>query len=290
MKVIFLQSLLALLVYPGFLFTLGLSILAAKLSGTQIITRSLGKSFRKAWRESEVSITLLTICLASGGLLLLPWPLHPTFLTARPPEANGSLWLGAWAGLEGAFLLALLPGLFAGSPLVARASSREAQLGVVGRSLLWLALGSSLVFHQDWRIVGSNGQSPLLAHILAILAAIVAFPAAIGWGPFRAKESLAFGGPNHGLDSQTIDLAQAAHALHRSALLAASLVALLPPFPQFPLVNLVLIMVVFSGLSFFLAHYKAFGPVFTLQEALRFCWWRALPCGIIALAYLGFVR
>jgi len=289
-KVIFLQSLLALLVYPGFLFTLGLSILAAKLSGTQIITRSLGKSFRKAWRESEVSITLLTICLASGGLLLLPWPLHPTFLTARPPEANGSLWLGAWAGLEGAFLLALLPGLFAGSPLVARASSREAQLGVVGRSLLWLALGSSLVFHHDWRIVGSNGQSPLLAHILAILAAIVAFPAAIGWGPFRAKESLAFGGPNHGLDSQTIDLAQAAHALHRSALLAASLVALLPPFPQFPLGNLVLIMVVFSGLSFFLAHYKAFGPVFTLQEALRFCWWRALPCGIIALAYLGFVR
>jgi hypothetical protein len=280
------QILLAVLVYPGVMLALLLGMLYAVLRTAQPWQHSLA-AFRAGlsrapWTSQEWALHILSVVLAGCALALLPWPWHPL-----PPDP--AVWLWAWSALEAAFLLPLLPAMLAGSPPVVRAASRAAQIGVTGRAVLWLGLTVGLLLHNSagWQLLNENGQSPLLAHVLALLVAVFALPVAIEWGPFSPEKSLAPDGAEQGLDDTTITLARAAAHVRAAALLAASLVALLPlsllPAP----VGLLLVLVAFAGISVLLKQQAGRAPRLTLPGALRACLWRALPIGAAAVIYLG---
>src|SRR5207249_7684455 len=102
--------------------------------------------------------------------------------------------LALWAALEGAFLVPLAPGLLRPSPLGARAASREGQMGVAGRFVIWMAIGTALWAGAGWSPAALPGR------VLAALAGLMALPAAIGAGPFGAERSLSAAGAEVGLD------------------------------------------------------------------------------------------
>ncbi len=160
---------------------------------------------------------MASILLAALALVLLPWPLHP---------ATGQLWIGGplalWIAVEGAFLVPLLPGLLAPSPLAARAAVREAQIGAAGRFVVWLAVGTALWSGVGWAV----GELP--GRALAALAGLLALPAAIGIGIFSAERSLSAAGAEEGLDEATADLLRFARIVRGAALLALLIVAVLP--------------------------------------------------------------
>ncbi|NJN68806.1 MAG: hypothetical protein HC884_19935, partial [Chloroflexaceae bacterium] len=138
------------------------------------------------WSSAEGLVSIFSILLTAGGwicLLCSGWAgwFGPVLLPLP------ALWLLAWAGLEGAFFLSLLPGLLSGPPPVVRAAIREAQVGTAGRILLWVALGAGLVLHPTGDLATPSALSPILTHVLALLTALFAFPIAAGWGPYAAE-------------------------------------------------------------------------------------------------------
>jgi hypothetical protein len=268
------QTVIALLLYPGLLLALGLSLLytVVTVGRPAFHWGAIGA----AGRSVEGSMYALSIILAGCGLALLPWPLHPLAL-------DPGVWLWAWALFEGAFLLPLLPGLLVGTPTVVRAASREAQIGVAGRALLWLVLAIGLLFPF------TGGLLTLPAYLLIIAAATFALPAAVGWGPFAAETTITPGGTAHGLDRQTAVLAATARSIRTAVLLAASLVALLPRTLVPPWVGLLLLAVVFILVSLLFRRLTGRLPRQTLPDALRLCWWRVLPPVLVAGVYLGII-
>ncbi|NTU83965.1 MAG: hypothetical protein HGA45_32105, partial [Chloroflexales bacterium] len=200
--------------------------------------------------------TLGGTLLAGLGLATLPWPLHPV---------GGGAWVWGWAAFELAFLLPLLPALLSGAPPVARAAIREAQLGALARALLWAALSGALAMHGQWT------GALVVAHILALAAALAAFPAAIGWGPFGPEERVTPGGPAAGLPTPGHALDAWARDARAGALLAAILVAGLPVGALPPAVGLALVA---AGLVIGAVLLRSFAgrlPRMTLPDALRFC-------------------
>ncbi len=268
------QTIIALLIYPGLLSALGLSLLytVVTVGRPALHWRAIGA----AGRSVEGGMYALSIVLAGCGLALLPWPLHPL-----APEAG--VWLWAWALFEGAFLLPLLPGLLVGTPTVVRAAGREAQIGVAGRALLWLVLAIGLLFPFEGRLL------TLPAYLLIIAAATFAFPAAVGWGPFAAETTITPGGTAHGLDRHTAILAATASTIRTAALLAASLVALLPRTLVPPWAELFLLAVVFVLVSLLFRRLTGLLPRQALPDALRICWWRVLPPALTAGVYLAII-
>lgn len=234
------------------------------------------------WRSAEGLVSISSIFLTMAGWICLLWGVW--FV----PPLSPALWLLAWAGLEGAFFVALLPGLQSGTPPVARAAIRSAQVGTTGRTLLWVALGSGLVLHSTWDLATPTGFSPLLAHILAILTALFAFPVAAEWGPYAAETSLAPGGTEQGLAEPVRAIARAAFSLRMVTLLAAGLVALLPfsLLPLAPWGGGMLLAVALLALVILLERRKGVWPRVSLPETLRVCWWRTLPLGIATVVYL----
>src|SRR5690349_9823529 len=91
----------------------------------------------------EDALQIASAVLALGALWALPWP--------GLARAASSLW-PAWALLEAAWLLPLLPPLKAGAPPVVRAGAREAQIGALGRAALWLALGALAGLGAGWEL------------------------------------------------------------------------------------------------------------------------------------------
>jgi hypothetical protein len=280
------QTIFALLIYPGLMFALLLGVFYETLTLGRFQRERLAGYLAllrrpQSW-TNEQAMNILSILLASLGLLLLPWPLHPV----TPPPV---LWLWSWGALEAAFLLPLLPAMLVGSPLLARAAVRTAQIGVAGRSLLWLAMVVSLLLHNNWQLVGANGHSPALAHGLAALAAVFAFPLAIGWGSYDAETSLNPDGVDSGLDQATRELAQFARTVCTAVLLAAALLALLPVGLLVAPVALLLWLSIFIAASTPLKLLSGYYPRHTLPGALRRCMWRALPAGAAAVVYLALV-
>lgn len=278
-----LSWLIALLIYPGLVFALLAGI------GYASITRGIPQamlSFRgilspKAWGSNEGMLHGISIILAGFGLAFLPFPWHPAEATYQP-----AFWLLAWGGLEGAFLIALLPGLIAGSPHIVRATIREAQTGAAGRALLWLALTTSLTIHTDWSLLQSNHHSPLVVHGLALLAGIIAFPIATGWGAFAPETSITPGGSEQGLGQEIVSLMRAARATRTGALLTALLVALLPIGTLSPIVGLIILIALFAAAGILLKRQEGNKPRLSLPSILRVCWWRAFPSTMAALIYL----
>jgi hypothetical protein len=217
--------------------------------------------------------------LAALTLALLPWPLHP---------AAAWSWVGSpaalWAALEGAFLLPVLAGLLAPASLGERAASREAQIGVAGRCVVWLAIGIALWAGAGW------GARELPGRVLAGLAGLLALPAAIGVGPFGAERSLNAAGAEEGLDEATASLVRFARTARGAALLAMLIVTSLPPALFQPWVALLLIAGLFMLVALLLNRIAGTLPRLTLPAALRWCWWRALPLAVAGLVYVIFVK
>lgn len=274
----------ALLLYPGLVFTLGAGLLYAVLTAGPRQARALlrGVASPAAWLSAEGMVYLVCIGLAASGLVFLPWPLHPA------PPTDAGAWLLAWGGLEGAFLVALLPGLLAGAPPVARATIREAQIGVAGRLPLWLALSGGLLLQSSAST--SFSLLALLAYGLIALTLAFALPPAVGWGPFAAETSVTPGGTEQGLGRATTAAAQLARATRSAALLAACLLAALPLSVLAPAAGsesaLLLLLLVWLVASALLGKLAGRWPRIPMPDVLAVCWWRTLPLAIAAIICL----
>jgi hypothetical protein len=230
---------------------------------------------RAAWGSLDGLLSLASILLAALALVLLPWPLHP---------AAGWAWVGRpallWAAIEGAFLLPLLAGMMAPAALGVRAASREAQISLAGRCVIWLAIGIALWAGAGWEARALPGRA------LGALAGLLALPAAIGAGPFGAERSLSAAGAEEGLDEATASLVRFARTARGAALLAVLIVASLPSALLQPWVTLLLIAGLFVLVALLLNRIAGALPRLTLPAALRWCWWRALPLAVVGLVYL----
>jgi hypothetical protein len=265
--------LFALFLYPGLLLALVLAALFRMVAEPHVQQRGASRfAFSGALLLGVASIALMAF-----GLALLPWPLHP---------APNWPWVGRlallWVVIEGAFLLPLLPGLRSAAPLVVRAASREVQLGVAGRVVVWLAIGLALAQGGAWALMNLPGRAGLL------LAGLLALPAAAGVGPFGAERSLNMTGMEQGLDDATARLLRFARTTRAAGLLAALIVASLHTVPTQPLFALLIMLALFVVVLLLLRQTLAL-PRLTLPGALRWCWWRALPLAVVALVYLSVV-
>lgn len=269
-----LLNMIAALLYPGLVTALGLGALYRLL-----LRRGLGPlPGAGALGTREGLAAAAGVLLAGLGLALLPWPLRP--------GAGGVAWLWAWAAFELAFLTPLLPALAAGAPAVVRAALREAQLGTLARALLWAALAAALALHERW----GDGLA-LAAHLLSISAALAAFPAAVGWGPFGPEDWLTPGGIAAGLDQAGQRLDAWARDLRAGALLAALLVSTLPLGVLPPLVGLALLLLGVMIGALLLREFAGRLPRMNLPGALRFCLLWALPLTLVTtLALAAAVR
>jgi hypothetical protein len=218
-------------------------------------------------REDVLQIT--SALLALGALSALPWP---GLEGGAPP-----LWL-AWSLLEAAWLLPLLPALLAGAPPVARAGVRQAQIGVLGRAALWLALGVLAGLGASWQLAA------LPPRLLALVSAAFALPAALGWGPFGPLPGWPGSSADAGLPERTARLGRASYGVRCAALLLATLVLALPlPLPA-P-AALATIVGAAALLALAGARLRGQAPRLTLEDALRHTALRALPLGIAAIIY-----
>ncbi len=274
----------ALLGYPGLLTLLLLtSLLAATLRQPRAVVQGMGALLRGAWWQDERLWLGLSMLAAAVGMALLPMPLNPI----RPTVVA---WWWAWLAFEVAFLLPLLPALLTTHPPLARAALREVQVGVSGRAILWLALGVSLILYDVWSVQDAQGHSPLLGHALAILAASLTFPAAVGWGSFAPPTTLTANASRHGLPMPLAQAAAAAHLVRVSALLLASLVCLLPMSQVAVPVGIGMLLVSFALGCGWLAWQQAQAIQLPLTLALQRCWWRAFPLALMAVIYLSVLR
>lgn len=265
------RTLIAALIYPG----LVTAIVAGALFGLVVNGTALRPALGAA-RSREGLATLAGVLCAGLALAAMPWPFH----LAQP----GLAWLWAWASFELAFLLPLLPALTTGAPAVARAAIREAQIGVLGRAALWGALTASLAVHDDWR----PATAP--AHLLALAAALLALPAAIGWGPFAPEERVTPGGAEAGLPDEVRALNAWARDVRAGALTAAALVATLPAGAGPPWLGAVMVAAGLVAGLLILRRLERRLPRMTLPAAVRFCALWALPAAALASLALAFAE
>ncbi len=276
------SSLLALILYPGLAFVVLLGIAYALLSGRRFVSHAFTALLHvQVWQSGEGVLAMTSMVLAGIGLACMPLPL----LSLAPGHMG--IWLLAWGGLEGAFLLPLLPALLTGMPQIARAAIREAQIGAAGRLLLWLALLVGLSIQSYWQQPDAAILILLPPLVLAIIAAVFAFPAAIGWGPYASDAAITTGGVAQGLGKEIQGALQAARYTRAAALLVATLVALLPlVLLPMPVLGLVVLLVVAGGVRLLMRRLDGQFPILALPDAINMCWWRALPAGAVALVYL----
>lgn len=269
------NELVALVAFPGLLFMLVLTVvLNALVEGVP----RLG-DLRLPRFGFESAAGLASLLLAVLGSALLPWPLNPA--QSIGPLAGP---LAAFATIEGAFLIALLPGLLAPNALVNRAVIRETQIGVAGRAVVWIALGTLLWQTGAWTVTSAPGR------LLLSAAGLLALPAAIGVGPFAADGNLTLSGAEHGLDSGTSGFIRFVRRVRGTVLFSAVLLALLPLNQIRPTLALVLSAAVALVVVLMLRRLNGRMPRVTVPTALRWCWWRALPLAAVGLVYLAFVR
>jgi hypothetical protein len=265
---------MAILLYPG----LALALILALVFRWLAEGRAPRPRLQLPSLGADTVAGLASILLAALALALLPWPLHPV--------ASGG-WIGSplalWVVVEGAFLAPLLPGLLAPTALAARATAREAQIGAAGRFVFWLAIGALLWSDAGWTPAELPGRA------LAVLAGLLALPAAAGVGPFGAEHSLSAAGAEGGLDEAAADLLRFARTLRGAALLAALIVAALAPAALRPPIALALSAALFLVFALLLRRATLALPRLTLPGALRWCWWRALPLAVGGIVYLMIV-
>ena len=264
------QYLIAFGLYPGLLTTLGLTLLVIFVARLHAAGGGLTRGMLATVRGDGSVLILLGALLPIGAAALLPWPGSALGAVRR----LDTLWL-AWALLETSFVLALLPGGQSASPASVRAAMREAQLGAAGRVALWAALGVALWAGDSWTIKTAVGQS------LALVAALVALPAAAGWGPFAPESSIAPAGAEGDLNRQVAELAQWGRAIRTTVLITLAAVVAVPRIPQVHWgVNLALVGLMIgagAGIGRTLNGVSVRQP---LLAGLRWCYAWALPLAV----------
>jgi hypothetical protein len=262
---------LAATLYPGLITTLALGLIYRLLRGRAGGGSGAG-GLGAALRSREGLAAIAGMLAAAVGLAAMPWPFHPLGATRA--------WLWAWAGIELAFLIPLAPALAAGAPQVVRAAARRAQIGAFGRALLWVALTASLTIHAEWRLAA------LPAHLLALTAAMIAFPIAAGWGPFDDEASVTGAGVGAGLPPAARWLDGLARDVATGALLAAALVATLPTASGPAWLGPILIAVGFAAAVATLRRLDGRMPRLTLPAILSLGWAYVAPLAAAAAVAL----
>lgn len=262
------QMIATILLYPG--------ILTALVAGGLyrfLLRRGVGSlPTPTALMSREGMAAGAGVVLAALGLALLPWPF-------RPPD-TGITWLWAWVAFELAFLLPLLPALAAGAPAVARAAIREVQLGTLARALLWAALTTALLLRQQ------QGDLITVAQLLSFIAALIAFPPAIGWGPFAVEDLLTPGGVTAGVDESGAYLDSWSRDLRVGMLLTALFIVGLPLTAWHPLITLLGTLLGVITAALLLPRLEGQWIRMTLPHALRFCLVWIVPLTLVAILAL----
>jgi hypothetical protein len=212
-----------------------------------------------------------SIVLALAGVALLPWP----GLGVGP----GRLWV-SWSLLEASFLLPLVPALLSGAAMVARPAAREAQLGALGRALVWLALGLST------GLDATGGLGGVAARVLALAAVAIAMPAALGWGPFGPLPGWPGLSTAAGLPPAQQRSATLSRRVRTEALLVVAFALTLPTpinFPQRTLLAVAAGVALAAVLSSLGRRFAGRWPRLALPDALGLTLLRALPLAIAAI-------
>jgi hypothetical protein len=262
---------IGLLLYPGLALALLLGLALRRLIGEAPIG-FLG--LRSAVGSADGILALGSIALASLGLAFAPLPYSPI-----SAQLTAGRLMVVCCAVEIAFLAPALAGLLAQSPLVQRVVSRDLQIGVGGRAVVWLAIGALAT-------QPGGDTSALAGHVIVLLGGLAALPAATGSGPFAPERSLSPAGAEAGLDEPATGLLRLARAV-RAGVLAALLIAVsVAPIALRPPIAL-LIMAALALVCGLALRALADLPQLTLPAALRWCWGRALPLALAGLAVLA---
>ncbi len=267
--------LFAYIIYPGLIPTAILAVLFGLLV-TKRRPVMPPDGLRTLFMTIDGFAALLSMLLAVSAMMYMPWPHNPAYTAVAGP-------LLMWAAMEAAYLIPSLVAQTSPSPLIVRGAARSLQIGLAGRVVIWCAVGALYWADQNWSI------SHIPAVLLALVAALLAFPAAIGLGMFRNDTALT-GVMTTGLDLSTVAMMQIAADVRATVLIAAITTRLIPEQlvgnGYVAIVAIIAVTVLCMGIMRFLIRNQPFA---TLSAALRWCWWRALPPAILALLYLQFV-
>ena len=264
-----LQLLFAIVVYPGLvLLVLLVVVIGRALGGPGTGGRALRALGRALQGEASPALAM-AVMLILLGLTRLPWP--------RPhwePRASVDAMV-LWALVETSALAALVPAWLGGDPAAGRAATRAAQLGASGRLVLWIAVAAVAGLSAQPSTVG-------LAAGVALLAALLALPAAAGWTPLH-HDPLAPGRLHTTLTAD--DQALAVWASRLSSVFWLALVAtVFVPLPRLAWYGeLLMRLALVVGLALLVRGIRGLFANRTLPAALRWCWLVALPCALGAL-------
>ncbi|MFZ9858112.1 MAG: hypothetical protein ACO3F2_07265 [Roseiflexaceae bacterium] len=262
----------ALFVYPGLIPAVLLTLLFNILVSQRRLV--LPPDIMKAVLSTDGLGAVVSIILAISALVYMPWPFNGAYSNVAGP-------LLMWAALEAAFLVPSLIAQTSSSPMVVRGAARSLQIGLAGRIVIWCAFGALYWANQtiSWDIV------PALA--LAWISGILALPAAIGVGMFRNDTALT-GVITTGLNLSTVALMQIAADV-RATVLVVMVTSSLVPLDFSNGVGRLIAIIVSTIVTMVIIRFMIRNqPFVTLAAALRWCWWRALPPAVIAIAYLQF--
>ena len=262
-----------LFVYPGLIPALLLTLLFSFLVSQRRLV--MPPDLIKAVGSTDGLGAIISIVLAISAMIYMPWPFNNAYSNVAGP-------LLMWAALEAAFLVPSLVAQTSSSPLVVRGAARSLQIGLAGRIVIWCAFGVMYWSNQMW----SWSVVPAIA--LAWVSGVLALPAAVGVGMFRNDTALT-GVITTGLNISTVALMQIAADVRATVLVVMVTSSIIPIEVGNEFIRLIGIIVITVLSMLAIRMMIRNQPFVTLAAALRWCWWRALPPALCALAYLQFV-
>jgi hypothetical protein len=275
------RTIFALLFYPGLLTSVLLALVVGRVLGGPASGGRAVAGLADAMAARGPIAHAAAVFLILLALGRLPWP-------GLPWQSRVAVdpWM-LWGLVEGSAAAAVLPGLAAAAPTVSRAAVREAQLGLSGRLPIWIGLSVALEARGP-----SNATvfPPRAAFGLAALAALLALPAAAGWPPFgyaatrNAAPALASDYP---LDDKQAALARWTRRLQSIFWLALLAIVFVPLPPLRWWSELLMRLGLIIALAALVRVSQGRFVNLTLPTALRWCWWLALPCALVAVASMG---
>ncbi len=271
----FLGDLFTALVYPGLLTALLLGLVVGRvLEGPASGGRAIRGLIDVIAGRASLAYAGATVLLLLA-LIRLPWPNLSS--EARGPAEP---WL-LWGLVEASVIMVALRGLASSAPVASRTATRDAQLGVSGRLVIWIAAAVALNVRDTPGLAGGYRLDVALG--LAALGVLLALPAAAGWPPL-GYEPFGNTGRDGTLSAEDAALVQWARRL-LSVFWLALFVTVFIPLPQLPWwAELPMRLAVIAGLASIGRGLHGRFVNRTLPAALRWCWWIALPCVMAAVA------
>ncbi len=271
-------AIFGLLIYPGLLTALLLSLVAGRVLGGPATGGHAVAGLVDAVTGRGPIASALAVLLALLALGRLPWP-------GLPWQERAALQPWAlWGLVEASAAAAVLPAVMSQEVVASRTAVREAQLGLSGRLPIWIALGATLYVHGLAERASRWPADPGL--LVAALAVLLALPAAAGWPPFGYAGLGQDRQPAVGVaawDDQEAALARWARRLLSIfwLALAATVFVPLPPLPWWG--ELLMRLGLIVALASLARGSRGLFANRTLPAGLRWCWWVALPCALASL-------